>query len=265
MQMFIKKNMNKNNIMLILKKIAVLTVWLCIWQAVSTVTGLAFLLPGPVTVFLTLRNYLHTSLFYKIVFYSLKKIGSGFFMAVVLGIILGGIASAAKAVKEFLKPVVLLMKALPVAAFIIIMLIWFGSENAAVYIGFMVVFPMVYQAVNDGVSAVDKKKLEMAEIFNFSAIKKIRYIYIADILPFLNSSLQVAAGMCWKAGVSAEVIGLVKNSIGEQLYYSKLYLMMPDLFAWSITIMVMSFLFEKLSVNLCMYLGRIITKQVRWH
>lgn len=74
--------------------------------------------------------------------------------------------------------------------------------------------------------------------------------------------VKTAAGMCWKAGVSAEVIGLVKNSIGEELYYAKLYLMMPELFAWSITIMCISFLFEKLAVVLIRQCGRVISGDI---
>ena len=81
-------------------------------------------------------------------------------------------------------------------------------------------------------------------------------------MPFLNAAVKKSAGMCWKAGVSAEVIGLVKNSIGEELYYAKLYLMMPELFAWSITIMCISFLFEKLAVALIRQCGRVISGDI---
>ena len=227
----------------IIKKAGIIGIWLVIWQIASSVTGLAFLLPGPVTVFLVLGKALCTRAFYRVVFHSFIKISAGFLAALLAGLVLGSIAAVKKGVQSFLEPLVLLMKALPVAAFIIVMLIWFGSQNAAVTIGFMVVFPMVYQAVLEGACAADTKLLEMAAVFELSPVKKVRYIYVPQIMPFLNAAVKTAAGMCWKAGVSAEVIGLVKNSIGEELYYAKLYLMMPELFAWSITIMCISFLF----------------------
>lgn len=84
----------------------------------------------------------------------------------------GQYCSGKKGVQSFLEPLVLLMKALPVAAFIIVMLIWFGSQNAAVTIGFMVVFPMVYQAVLEGACAADTKLLEMAAVFELSPVKR---------------------------------------------------------------------------------------------
>ena len=142
--------------------------------------------------------------------------------ALLAGLVLGSIAAVKKGVQSFLEPLVLLMRALPVAAFIIVMLIWFGSQNAAVTIGFMVVFPMVYQAVLEGVCAADTKLLEMAAVFELSPVKKVRYIYVPQIMPFLNAAVKTAAGMCWKSGVSAEVIGLVKNSIGEELAFFRI-------------------------------------------
>ena len=232
----------------IIKKAGIIGIWLVIWQIASSVTGLAFLLPGPVTVFLVLGKALCTRAFYRVVFHSFIKISAGFLAALLAGLVLGSIAAVKKGVQSFLEPLVLLMKALPVAAFIIVMLIWFGSQNAAVTIGFMVVFPMVYQAV--------------AAVFELSPVKKVRYIYVPQIMPFLNAAVKTAAGMCWKAGVSAEVIGLVKNSIVEELYYAKLYLMMPELFAWSITIMCISFLFEKLAVALIRQCGRVISGDI---
>lgn len=52
----------------IIKKAGIIGIWLVIWQIASSVTGLAFLLPGPVTVFLALGKALCTRAFYRVVF-----------------------------------------------------------------------------------------------------------------------------------------------------------------------------------------------------
>lgn len=244
--MFLEKFVKSNKKNLLIRKMIIVAVWLVIWQAASMITGLELLFPGPVTVFFTLFEMVRTVEYYKILFHSLSKIGLGFGIAFVGGLLAGGLAGICRLVKEFLEPVLLLMKSLPVAAFIILVLIWFGSENAAVIISFMVVFPMIYHAAAEGIITTDKKLLEMAEVFDISFSKRLRYIYAPQIYLFLVSGLKTAAGMCWKAGISAEVIGLVKQSVGAQLYYAKLYLMTAELFAWSITIMVLSFIVEKL-------------------
>ena len=90
----------------------------------------------------------------------------------------------------------------------------------------------------------DIKLLEMAELFRISALKKFVYIYVPATLPFILSACSLATGMAWKAGVAAEIIGLAKNSIGNELYKAKLYLMTPELFAWTIVIVLLSILCE---------------------
>ncbi|MFR8119811.1 MAG: hypothetical protein ACLU70_13080 [Lachnospira sp.] len=101
-----------------------------------------------------------------------------------------------------MEPLVLLTKVSPVAGDLLRMFYLVPVQNAAVTIGFMVVFPMVYQAVLEGACAADTKLLEMAAVFELSPVKKVRYIYVPQIMPFLNAAVKTAAGMCWKAGVS---------------------------------------------------------------
>lgn len=246
-----------NNMRLFIRKAGIAAVWLVIWQAACMVTGLEFILPSPVTVFLTLIDMLQTKEYYVSLFYSLRHIGLGFAAAFFLGIMFGSLSAALKIIRELLGPLILLMKSLPVAAFIILVLIWFGSKNAAVFISFTVAFPMIYYGVLQGICNTDKKLLEMADIFRLSFYKRVRYIYVGQVYPFLSSNLKTAVGMCWKAGISAEVIGLVDKSIGEQLYYTKMYLMTAELFAWSVTIIAVSFVIERL---LKLVLGQICRK-----
>ena len=71
------------------------------------------------------------------------------------------------------------------------------------------------------------------------------FISFLMVLPYFLSACRLSLGMCWKAGVAAEVIGVPSGSIGEKLYNAKIYLNTPELFAWTIVIIVISFVFEK--------------------
>ena len=99
----------------------------------------------------------------------------------------------------------------------------------------------------------------MSQVFRLGILRRLRYIYVPQVYPYIISSLKVAVGMCFKAGISAEVIGLTKDSIGSQMYYSKLYIMTADLFAWSITVVVVSFIAEKLCILVIELLKRLCT------
>jgi len=221
-----------------------------IWQAASVLTGLEILLASPVNVFLALAKMLGTKIFYITLANSFVKITFGFLAAFAAGTVLGLLSGKFGIIEEILSPPVQLMKTLPITSFIILLLIWFGSENVAVFIVFIVIFPMIYTGLIDGMRNVDAQLKEMSEIFRIPAFRKIRCIYVPQIAPFVEANLKMGIGMCWKAGVSAEVIGLVRYSVGEQLYYSKLYLMTAELFAWSIVVVLVSLLSEILFIKL---------------
>ena len=196
------KKIFKQNI----NKIIIIAVWLLIWQAAASLTGLELILAGPVNVFKALCTKLGEKDFYIAAGGSFVHIFAGFIIAFVTACIIGFLASFCRWLREFLRPAIVIMQSLPIASFIIVLIIWFGSKNVASYISFIVVFPMIYNSVITGVGNVDSKILEMAQVFNVSCWKKIRCIYAVYVLPYIQTSLKSALGMCWKAGISAEVI-----------------------------------------------------------
>ena len=107
-------------------------------------------------------------------------------------------------------------------------------------------FPVIYSSILKGLSEVDRDLLEMAQVFKISPLKRIIYIYISQILPYFESAGTASLGLAWKAGIAAEVIGLPENTIGINLYESKIYLNTVNLFSWTVIIVILGFLSEKL-------------------
>jgi NitT/TauT family transport system permease protein len=245
----------------ILKNIIIIAIWLGIWQIASMLTGLELILAGPVNVFLSLIKLVQTKMFYIVLGSTTLKIIVGATISFLLAVIIGGIAGMCSLLQDFLRPAVELMKTLPMVAFIILLLIWFGSSKVAAIVSGIVAFPMIYTAITEGIAHTDHGLIEMAKVFRMRPLQKAIYIYMPQIYPYLITNLKVALGMCWKAGISAEVIGLAKNSIGEQMYYSKIYLVTADLFAWCIVVVVISFILEKLILKLLSLLKKTVEEK----
>ena len=85
-----------------------------------------------------------------------------------------------------------------------------------------------------------------AAVFRLSNLKKIKYIYIPQVLPYFTAACTTSLGLCWKSGVAAEVIGIPSGSVGQQLYNAKVYLETADLFCWTLVIVLLSVACEKL-------------------
>ncbi len=86
----------------------------------------------------------------------------------------------------------------------------------------------------------------MAEVFRVGLFRRIVFIYLPQLKPYLISACSVAMGLAWKSGIAAEVIGVSNGSIGEKLYEAKIYYTTADLFAWTLIIVVLSISFEKM-------------------
>lgn len=239
-----------------IRKIIIIVGWLAVWQLVSVLVGNNILLVGPIETLLTLCETLLEAAFWKACIYSVFRIAGGFLAGMLLGIALAVLSARYTIVEEILSPVMALLKAVPVASFVVLFLIWWSSAYLAVAISFCIVLPNLYINTLEGMKSTDKKLLEMAKVFCISKKDSFFYIYRPALKPFWDSGIRLAAGMSWKSGVAAEVIGLPQYAIGERLYMSKIYLDTAGVLAWTVAIVCLSIGFEKLVLKLWQKFGQ---------
>lgn len=233
-----------------LQRILAVVLLLALWQAAAMLFDQKFLLCSPLAVFERLLTVWKEEDFFRTVWFSFRKIAGGWLLAFFLGILLAVLAGKFHPVEILLQPVMVTIKSVPVASFIIIALVWLSSADLSVFISFLIVLPVIYNNVLTGIRGIDPKMLEMAEVFHLSFKKRFIYIWLPAMRPYLCSACSIALGMAWKSGVAAEVIGIPSGSIGEKLYEAKAYLNTVDLFAWTVIIVAVSILFEKLCMAL---------------
>ncbi len=229
----------------ILWRILILAGWLLVWEIAALVIHNDILFAGPVDTVKALLAMLPTQEFAQSVLSSFARISLGFVLGSLLGMGLGALGCRFPILDDILSPIVLMTKSVPVASFIILLLIWYGNEGIALPITALVVFPFLYYSTRDGIQAADDKLLEMAQVFRMPNGARVRHIYYPAVFPFWMSGFRTALGMSWKAGVAAEVIGQPLNSIGNGMYRAKIYLATGELFAWTIVIVLIAWVFEK--------------------
>lgn len=242
-------------------KLSVICFWILFWEILSRRIAQDIFLPSPYAVLTALFEAVRKPDFWQTVLYSSLHIVYGFLWALVIGIALAVAAYNIRILYELISPVMKIIKAIPVASFIILALLWVDKKNLSVLASFMMVVPLIYSNVVQGLRATDEKLLQMAKVFRISRLKKVIAIYIPAVLPYFISSVSVGIGLGWKAGIAAEVIGIPSGSIGEQLYEAKLYLMTKELFAWTIVIILISILFERAVMYLLRHLQKGSDKQ----
>ena len=230
----------------ILRRGAAILFWILLWQVASMWIGEEILLASPLTVCKTLLELIPQAGFWKTCAVSFFRISGGFVLATVCGMLLAVLASASRILRELLAPLMLMVKAVPVASFIILVLLWTGSQGLSIVISFLMVLPVIYTNTLEGILQTDKQLLEMAKVFHLRWYRKLRAIYLPEVLPYFSSACSISIGLGFKSGIAAEVIGLPSGSIGERLYQAKIYLSTGEVLAWTVVIVLLSVGFEQL-------------------
>lgn len=219
--------------------------WLIIWQIASLAVGYDILLVSPIRVIVRLGELALTADFWSSIAFSAIRICSGFLLGTLIGGLLAVLSARFKHICELVTPLILTIKTIPVASFIILALIWFSSKNLSILISFLMVLPVMYTNTLKGINCITVESREFAKVFELPFSRKMRYLYLPQILPFFTAGCEIALGLCWKSGIAAEVIGMPNGSIGEKLQQAKVYLATPDLLAWTVVIVIVSTIFEK--------------------
>ena len=222
------------------------TFWLVVWQAAATAVDQHVLLVSPGGAFGRLLELVVTADFWATVSHSLLRIGAGFVLATVVGILGASLAHRVLLVDVLLTPALAAVRSTPVVSFIILVLIWSGSSTLAVVISFLMVLPILYTTTLEGIRHRDRALLEMATTFRVPWVRRLPVVDVPAVLPFVVAGCKVGVGLAWKSGIAAEVIGLPRGSIGEQLYEAKIFLSSADLFAWTVVVVALAYRFERL-------------------
>lgn len=221
-------------------------IWLLIWQLCSHAVANPFLMAGPFETARALLVMIVTPEFRHASLASFFRIFGGFLAGSTFSILCAAAAYRSKGLRIFLSPFVACVKAVPVASFIILILIWAGNRYVAFWVSAIICFPVLYLNTLNGLMGTDCKLLETANLFHFRVGDRIKALYLPQLRPFLKSGFSIACGMSFKAGIAAEVIGQPLMSIGNAIYCSKIYLETADIFAWTATVVFLSRMAEKM-------------------
>ena len=230
------------------KYTAISLLWLGIWQIVSMMIGKELLFPSPVAVAVRLFELMLTSDFYLTVGLSLFRILVGMLIGTFLGALGGLLTAFSRIARDIFAPLLAVVKSTPVASFIILMVLWISRDVTPLIIALMMVTPVVWTNVETGILNTDKSLLEMAKVYKMPRTATVRNIYLPSISPYFLASLKASLGMAWKAGIAAEVLLQPIISIGKMISDSKILLETTDLFAWTVVVVILSVIIEKIMV-----------------
>ena len=134
----------KKQLKKILTKLAVLLIWLGVWQAAFIAVGQQILFASPVQVVCRIFELVTKTEFWQSVALSFLRISAGYLLGVFFGVLLAAVTSRFRLLRSLFEPVLTLSRATPVASFIILALVWLQKDYVPIFIVFLIVLPIIW-------------------------------------------------------------------------------------------------------------------------
>lgn len=218
--------------------------WVLVWEAAAFGVGNSLLFPTPRIVLRTLWELMKTPLFWKVTGLSLWNVLSGILWALLIGILLAVLTYRVGLLRDLILPMMTVIKATPVASFIVLLLIWIGSAKVPTIITLLIVLPVIWTNLDEGLRRQSPQLREVAAVYQMPAWRRVRLLTLPSVKPYFVSACRTSLGLAWKAGIAAEIIARPRNSIGTMIGDAKNYLNTEEMFAWTLTVILLSLLFE---------------------
>mgnify|MGYP000287816622 FL=1 len=202
---------------ILLQRIGAVALALALWQLLAMAVGQQLLVPTPLSVVQRLGTIWQEDGFWSTIWFTFRKIVAGFLLGLGFGLGFGALAGRFPLFEILFRPWAVMIKSIPVASFIIICLIWMSSARLSIFISFLMVLPIIYSNVLQSIHSVDRQMLEAVKVFRLSWPKRVLYLWLPQLKPYLLSACGVSLGISWKAGIAAEIIGIPAGSIGRML------------------------------------------------
>ncbi|MBQ7226514.1 MAG: ABC transporter permease subunit [Clostridia bacterium] len=226
------------------KVVLIIAFWVAIWWILSLIIDNVLLFPDPLTVLARLGQMTITADFWISLLTSILRVMLGIILAIVLGTLIAFLCAKVKIVYDILYPFMTVIKATPVASFIILIVLFIGKDTVPSIISLLMVMPVVWANVYEGIKNIDISLKEVCTVYKLSPIKKLKVLYLPSVMPYFLSAVLSSIGLGWKAGIAAEILYPPLKSIGKAMMDAKSLFITEDLFAWTFVVVALSLLFE---------------------
>ena len=217
---------------------------LIIWFLLYVIINHSLIMPSPLQVFHRLVYMLTHLEYLKIILYSTLRLAIAVFIAALIGISLGMIASFHHRFQLFIQPYVTIFRTIPVISIVVILLILLGFLWTPYVITFFMVFPIIYQGTLHGMKSINPELIDVIKLEERHLFYMIFEFYIPHIKSHIYLTLLQSFGLGLKVLVMAEYLSQTKLSIGNRLYLAKINIMYDEIFAWTIILILIAVCIE---------------------
>lgn len=204
------------------------------------------LLPSPVNVFRTLVQLVVTGSILGDILTSISRVSIGFVLASLFGITIGFIVSTSERCRNYVNPVLEILRPIPPVAFVPISILWFGIGNGPSY--FLVCFGAFFPIFTNtffGILSVNPIHKNAALCLGAKRKLLIFDVILPAAMPYIMAGLKTGLGVAWFCVIVAELVG-AQSGLGYMIQLNRLTLQSEKVIAGMITIGIIGYFMNRI-------------------
>jgi NitT/TauT family transport system permease protein len=204
----------------------------------------ASLIPRPAETFLEVGSIISSGSFLTEMGATLRRVGVGFGIAMLISIPLGILMGTMKPLENFFEPPVILGLTMPGLVWAVLAIMFFGLSETSAYAAVAItILPMLAISLWQGTKSIDKDLVDMSTAFHASAWSKIVDVILPQLISHILAAIRYGLGLAWKVVVVVEMFGF-SNGVGYQVVRGFNIFSMKAVLAWAITFLVVMIVIE---------------------
>lgn len=171
---------------------------------------------------------------------------AGLLLSLAAASITAFLLNRSEAIRFLFMPWLSLLRSVPVISFILLALIFLNPEMIPLLIAFLTMYPLLTENLLKGLMNRRDSWKMLARQFHLNAWNRLFQINYPQLRPYLFSGLASAVGFGWRAIIMGEVLSQCVDGIGKRMKEAQVFIDVPELIAWTLVAIVLSWLTDKL-------------------
>lgn len=177
---------------------------------------------------------------------TLLRACAGLLLSLVAASITAFLLNRSEGIRFLFMPWLSLLRSVPVISFILLALIFLNPEMIPLLIAFLTMYPLLTENLLKGLMNRRDSWKMLARQFHLNAWNRLFQINYPQLKPYLFSGLASAVGFGWRAIIMGEVLSQCVDGIGKRMKEAQVFIDVPELIAWTLVAIVLSWLTDKL-------------------
>lgn len=229
-----------------------------LWAVTAAIYNKPLILPSVGSTLAGFFGFFATGEFYAQIAMTFARSVACFALSYALAFGLALLSAYCKWFTQAIKPIILLLRATPIIAVILIALVAFNSNILPIIVGFLTIFPLIYSAFYQQLTSEKMvKSLQVCAVYHTRKRDMAQYLYIPTLAHMSLQQAEALLPLAVKVVISAEVLAYTRVGLGLAMRSAQMNVETDKLLAYAFVAVLLSVIAQLLIKLIKIICGRV--------